>query len=457
MTKNLANKENETFSGNFAIFFATLGSAVGLGNIWKFPYVTGENGGAAFLLVYLGCVVLVGLPILIAEYALGRHTRANVVTAYETMGNHSVWKIPGFLGVASSFLILFFYTTVAGWTYYYFIQSLLGGFQNLTASNAQEVFSDLTAGTMMPLLFQALVVIGTTIIICLGVRRGIEGLTKRLIPLLLVLLLLCVFQSLQLPNSWAGVKFLFVADFSKLTSNSILIALGLAFFKLSLGLGSMITYASYFHKGSNIMRNAVQVVVADTVVSMLAGLAIFPAVFSFGMTPGSGPGLLFMTIPLIFSQMPFGNILTSAFFFLSASAATMAIISMVEVPVAYLIGTWKMRRVSATITVSLVILTVGSLAALSATPKSVLGDIHIFGRTFFDLFDFLSSNFAMPLGGLCCAILMGWRVKKALFKDEITNYGELKMDQRWSVYLFILRYVSPLLVLVIFLNALGVI
>ena len=315
----------------------------------------------------------------------------------------------------------------------------------------------MSSSSFLSISFQWVVVFCTAGIIFLGVRRGIENLTKRLMPLLFVLLILCAFQALRLPNSYEGVKFLFVADFSKLTSNSILIALGLAFFKLSLGLGSMSTYASYFQSNTNLMRNALQVVIADTTVSMLAGLAIFPAVFSFGMEPNSGPGLLFITVPMIFKQMPFGGFLLMIFFFLSASAATMAIISMVEVPVAYLIGSWQLSRKKATFVVSSIVILVGGLAALSATPDSLIGNVKPMGKTFFDWFNFLSSSLFMPLGGLACAILMGWCVNKSILKDELTNYGTLELGDKWKIYLFILRYISPGLVIVVFLNALGIV
>ncbi len=457
MTNNKNSIEQDSFSGSIAAFFATLGSAVGLGNIWMFPYITGENGGGAFLLIYLGCVFSVGLPILIAEYALGRRARSNTVAAYEKLGGSAKWQIPGWMGVVSSFFILFFYTAVAGWTYYYFYLSLVGSFQGVTQEGAKNTFAAMSSSSFLSVSFQWIVVFCTAGIIFLGVRRGIESVTKRLMPLLFVLLILCVIQALRLPNSFEGVKFLFVADFSKLTSNSILIALGLAFFKLSLGLGSMSTYASYFQSNTNLMRNALQVVLADTMVSMLAGLAIFPAVFSFGMEPNSGPGLLFITVPMIFKQMPLGDLLLVIFFFLSASAATMAIISMIEVPVAYLIGSWQLSRKKATFITSLIVILVGVLAALSATPDSLIGNLKPMGKTFFDWFNFLSSSLFMPLGGLACAILMGWCVNKSILKDELTNYGTLELGNKWIIYLFILRYISPGLVIVIFLNALGIV
>jgi len=452
MTKE--SQRQETFSGGLAVFFATLGSAVGLGNIWLFPYITGENGGAAFLLLYFGCTFLVGLPILIAEYAMGRHTRSNIVAAYQKLSGSTFWKIPGFMGVASSFFILFFYTVVAGWVYYYFFQSLTGMIQELTPATTALTFAKLSSNSILSVFCQLVVVAVTSGIIYLGVRKGIEAITKRLMPLLLVLLLICAVQALRLPNSWGGVEFLFSVNFSALTGTSVLTALGLAFFKLSLGIGTMATYASYFNKDTNMSRNAIQVVIADISVSMLAGLAIFPAVFAFGMEPSSGPGLLFMTIPLIFAKMPFGSVLVTLFFFLTASAATMAIISMIEVPVAYLMGNWKMSRKAATFMVSITVFTVGSLAALSATPDSQLGNFLIFGQTFFDSFDFLSSKLLMPLGGLCCALLMGWKADRQILKDEMTNYGMISLGWRWNAYVFLLRYVSPALVIIVFLYTL---
>ena len=450
-------QKKETFSGGFAVFFATLGSAVGLGNIWKFPYVTGQNGGAAFLLIYLGCVLLVGVPILIAEYVMGRHTRGNVVSAYTQLGKKASWKIPGFVSIAGVTMILLFYTAVAGWTYFYFFQSVIGGLSGVSADNVEARFLALTNDGTSSVFWQFVVITVVSGIICLGVRKGIEGLTKKLMPLLLILVILCVIQSLMLPNSWGGVEFLFKPDFSKLTADAILVALGLAFFKLSLGMGCMITYGSYFHKEANIIRNAGQLLVADTTVSMLAGLAIFPAVFAFGMEPGSGPGLLFMTVPLVFSKMPFGGILTAAFFFLSSGAATMAIISMFEVVVAYLQGNWRLSRVQATGLFASFVLVFGSLAALSASPDAVLGKVLIGGKSFFDCFDYLSSNILLPLGGIFTALLVGWVIKPQIVLSELTNQGKLFWGRLIASYFFILRYVAPILVIIVFLRSLDLI
>ena len=329
--------KRESFSGNFTTFFATLSAAVGLGNIWRFPYVIGENGGAAFLLIYFACVFLIGLPILIAEFIIGRSSQGNVAAAYEKIGGPR-WKLAGFMAIASSMLIAFFYTSVTGWTYYYLYKSLTRTLVIENPTAAHEVFTTFVNSPASNILWQWIAIAVAAGVICLGVRKGIERLTKFSMPLLFILMILCMTQSLSLPNSWAGVEFLFKVDFSKVSQESWLTALGLAFFKISLGTGAMLTYSSYFKSEVNLVQSAGQIVIADTLVSILAGLVIFPAVFSFGIDPSSGPGLLFETIPLVFDKMPFGGVLTTVFFFLAASAATSVTIALFEPFTSYLIG-----------------------------------------------------------------------------------------------------------------------
>lgn len=447
------NREN--FSGSITTFFATLSAAVGLGNIWRFHYVVGENGGAAFLLVYFGCVFLIGLPILIAEFILGRSTQKNVVAAYEIRGG-SFWKVAGFMGMASSILIALFYTAVTGWVYHYFFKSLTNSLSIESTQASQSAFLSFINDPASALLWQWFVILLATLVICLGVQKGIERVTKYSMPLLFLLVLICLTQSLSLPKAGEGVSFLLQIDFSKLSRESFLTALGLAFFKISLGTGAMITYSSYFNNKVNIVKNASQIVIADTVVSLLVGLVVFPVVFSFGLAPESGPGLLFETIPLVFSKMPFGQFLTPLFFLLAACAATSVTIALFEPSVSYLIEKWQLSRRKATIGLAIFITLVGSLAALSATPTGLLGGIKIFGKSFFDLFDFTSSNLLMPLGGLFTAILVGWRLSPELVQNELTNQGQLALGNFVGIYLTILRYITPILVLVVFLQALGI-
>ena len=296
------------FSSGLAVFFATLGSAVGLGNIWKFPYLTGQFGGGAFLMVYLLCIVFVGLPVMLSEFYLGRKSRKGAVGAFATLAPGTGGKFIGKMGVASSYLIMFFYSCVAGWVYYYLIKAIRGDFAEITMETAKAQFGSVVIGPLAPIFWQFIVMAVVSAILIMGIKNGIERVTKTLMPVLFILIIICDIRALSLPGAMDGVRFLFEVDFSKLSGAAILTALGLAFFKLSLGIGTMITYASYFTKDNNLLGTAAKVAFSDTLVSLLAGLAIFPTVFSFGLEPGAGPGLLFMTIPLVFSQMPFGNL-----------------------------------------------------------------------------------------------------------------------------------------------------
>ncbi|MBC8014766.1 MAG: sodium-dependent transporter [Sporomusaceae bacterium] len=449
-------KSREKFSSGLAVFFATLGSAVGLGNIWKFPYLTGQNGGGAFLLVYFLCILFVGLPVMLSEFYIGRKTRKNAVGALKQLKPGTAWKNIGTAGVGAAYMIMFFYSCVAGWVYYYLFKAISGDFIGVTMESAKAQFGSVIMGPISPIIWQFIVMAVVAGILAMGVKKGIEKITTTLMPLLFVLIIICDIRALTLPGAAEGVKFLFHVDFGQLSAAAVLAALGLAFFKLSLGMGTMMTYGSYFTEDNNMLGTAVKVALSDTLVSMLAGLAIFPTVFSFGMEPGAGPGLLFMTIPLVFSQMPFGNILLISFFFLTSIAATTAMLSLVEVPVAYWSEERGMSRKKAAVMNAVIIAVVGVLATLSVDKASVLGDITIFGMGFFDLFDYISSNVLLPLGGLFIAIMMGYSIKREEVVAELSNQGKLKIAKLVSVYFFLIRYVTPLLLIVVFLNAIGI-
>lgn len=449
-------QKREGFSSGLAVFFATLGSAVGLGNIWKFPYLTGQFGGGAFLLIYFLCITLVGLPIMLGEFYLGRSTRKNVVGAFEQIKPGQGWGYTGIMAVLGVYFIMFFYSCVAGWVYLYLFKALAGDFAGITAAVAKAQFGSVVVGPWSPIIWQIVVLATVSAILIMGVKQGIERITKTLMPLLFILIILCDIRALTLPGAGAGVEFMFNVDFGKITAPVILTALGLAFFKLSLGIGTMVTYSSYFTQDNNLFGTAAKVAVSDTLVSMLAGLAIFPAVFSFGMEPGAGPGLLFMTIPLVFSQMPFGSILLIAFFFLSSIAATTAMLSLVEVPVAYFVEEKGYGRKKAVVINALIILALGMLASLSADSSALLGQYTVFGKTFFDLFDYLSSNIILPLGGLVIALFVGYVVKPAELRHELTNGGTIPTGL-FDAFIFILRYITPVLLVLVFLSSIGVI
>jgi NSS family neurotransmitter:Na+ symporter len=440
----------DAFASTLGAFAATLGSAIGLGNIWKFPYLTGSNGGAAFVLAYLLAVALVGLPVMVVEHAIGRRMRLDAVRAYDrVIPGQRRWAIVGWAGLASAVLIMAFYTDVAGWVFAYVFESIAAAVSGTPV--APETFAALAGGTWEPLAWQVAVLVLTCGIIAAGVSRGIEKVTKALMPLLLVLLVVCDVRALTLPGALRGVEYLFAPDLGKLTGAVLLSALGLAFFKLSLGMGTMTTYGSYLPAATRIVPNAARVALADTLVSLLAGLAIFPAVFAFGGTPAGGPGLLFATIPLVFAQMPLGGLFTAVFFVLAAIATIGAMVSLVEVPVAWLVEKGRVGRPAAAAITGAVMLALGVLATLSRSP--VLADVRPFGMTFFDLFDFLSSNVLLPLGGLAIAIVGGWLLARDAFLDEV---GRTPAWQGRAVRAAV-RYLAPVLILLILLSGLGVI
>lgn len=458
---NNSNNKRETFSSGLAVFFATLGSAVGLGNIWKFPYMVGQNGGGAFVLIYLICIVLVGMPVMVSEFYIGRSTRKNAVGAFEALKVKPFWKSIGYMGVLSSLFIMFFYSNVAGWVYSYVFKALKGDFIALSslsmedaALNATSQYDAAVGGSISPFVWQIIAVAVVSIIIIAGVKKGIERITKTLLPLLFVLVLICCVRALTLEGAKQGLKFLFLPDFSKLSTSAVLSALGLAFFKLSLGMGTMTTYGSYFTNDNNLFNTSTRVALSDTLVSLLVGIAIFPVVFTFGMEPGMGPGLLFKTIPLVFSKIPFGNLLLVAFFILASIAATTAMLSLVEVPVAFFIEEKNMSRNKAVLLTSGLILLVG---LLTVHPKSVFGSVVIGGKGFFDLFDYLSSNIMLPIGGLLISIFVGYVANKDEVSYELSNHSTLNNEGIIKFYINILRYLTPALLVIVFLNSIGII
>jgi NSS family neurotransmitter:Na+ symporter len=447
------SKNRDAFASTLGAFAATVGSAIGLGNIWKFPYLTGSNGGAAFVLTYLLSVAFVGIPIMVVEHVIGRKTRLNAVHAYgSAVPRQKFWSGIGWAGMVAAFLIMAFYTDVAGWVFAYVFKSL-GAF--LAGSTLTPgTFGALASGTWEPLFWQIVVLAVTTAIIAAGVSKGIEKVTKTLMPLLFILLIVCDIRALTLHGASAGVVYLFKPDLSKLTGTVLLSALGLAFFKLSLGMGTMTTYGSYLPDQTRIVPNATRVALADTAVSLLAGLAIFPAVFAFGGTPAGGPGLLFSTIPLIFSKMPLGGLFTVLFFILAAIATVGAMVSLIEVPVAWIIEKGHVKRpVAAAIAGGLMFL-LGILATLSQSP--VLADVKFFGKDFFGLFDFVSSNVLLPIGGLAIAVVGGWLLSRKAFTDEM-NKGYATEPWHGRIIFAFIKYLSPFLILLILLNSLGVI
>lgn len=451
----MTQHNRDGFTSTFGVLVATLGSAVGLGNIWKFPYLTGANGGAGFLLVYLIATLLIGLPVMIAETTLGRAARANAVTTFERLAppNQRGWKAMGWMGFAAAFLIMAFYSEVAGWVFAYIFKAISGQILTTDPKIAGAAFGALVSNPVSSLIWQWIVLAITGGIIVFGVSRGIEAVTRKLMPLLFCLLLILGIRSLTLPGALEGIKFLFTPDFAKITPAVILTALGLAFFKLSIGMGTMVTYGSYFRDNQNIPVTAGRVMLADLTVSMLAGIAIFPAVFAFGFAPAAGPSLVFMTIPAVFASMPGGTLFMTLFFILTAVASIGAILSLLEVPIAILCERFKLGRKRATAITIMLIALLGAPAALS---QGVGAEWKLFGLNPFDLFDFLSSNILLPLGGILICVFVGWVYGLPQWEKQLSNSGKLQNGWLVQVVFFLIRYVTPFSIAIVLLHGLKV-
>jgi len=447
--------KRDGFTSTFGVLLATLGSAVGLGNIWKFPSLTGMNGGAGFLLVYLLATLLVGLPVMIVETMLGRAARANAITTFEKVAprNQWWWKIIGWMGFVAALLIMAFYSDVAGWVYAYIVKAVSGEISTTDPKVAAEVFGKLVSNPVSSLLWQWVVLGVTGSIIMLGVSKGIEAVARKLMPLLFILLLVLCARSLTLPGAMQGLTFLFSPDFAKITPAVVLTALGLAFFKLSIGMGTMLTYGSYFRENQNIPVTATRVMFADLSISLLAGIAIFPAVFALGFEPEAGPSLVFMTIPAVFTSMPGGTVFMTIFFILTAIASVGAILSLLEVPVAILSERFGLGRKSASF---LTILAIGLLGVPAALSQSLTAEVKIFGRNPFDLFDFLSSDVLLPLGGILICLFVGWVYGLPEVEKQLSNNGTLRNKPLIRIVFFLIRYVTPLSIAAVLLHGLKV-
>ncbi len=443
------------FTTGLGVLAATLGSAVGLGNIWKFPALTGMNGGAAFILIYLLCTLLVGLPVMIAEQMLGRHARADAIRTFRKLApGRFPWWITGVMGFAAAFLIMGFYTEVAGWVFAYIVKAASGQVLSTDPAVTSAAFEGLVTSPLLSLVVQWVVLLLIGAIIMMGVSKGIERTTKRLMPVLFGLLVLVGLRSLTLPGAGEGLAFLFRPDFSAISGEVVLIAMGLAFFKLSLGMGTMLTYGSYFREDQNIPATATRVMLADLTVSLLAGIAIFPAVFAFGFAPDAGPSLLFVTIPAVFTAMPLGSVFMVLFFILCAVAATGAMLSLLEVPVSILNEQFQMSRRRATVITLVGLALVGSLAALSS---SATAGLKLFGMNAFDLYDYTTSNILLPLGGLLICLFVGWVWGYKNMKAALSNHGALSNERVITGLFLLVKFVAPVLILIIMLNGLGIV
>lgn len=449
----IPSANRDSFGSKFGVIAATAGSAIGLGNIWRFPYVAGENGGAAFLIIYVGFIVAIGIPVMLSEFTIGRSAQQNAFGSFKKLAPNRPWYLIGLMGVVAAFMILAFYTTVAGWTLEYIYQSIVNGFNGKSSDELNTMFSSFTSGTLRPLIWFFVFMALTAFIIMAGVQKGIEKSTKILMPVLLILLVALVIRSVTLPGAEKGIAFLFKPDFSKITPSTILEALGQAFFSLSIGMGTLITYGSYIQKKDNLGSTAFSVAFADTFIAILAGLAIFPAVFAFNINPSEGAGLVYITLPNIFQQMPGGYFFSLMFFLLLGVAALTSTISVLEVIVAFFVEELKLKRKSATILATSSVSVLGIMCVLST---SAMADFKIFGLTVFDLLDFTSANILLPLGGLFIVLFVAWYLGKNEAKKELSNNGELKTGYI-PLYMFIIKFIAPLAIAFIFLQGVGLI
>ena len=445
-----------SFGSKIGIILATAGSAVGLGNVWRFPYMTGENGGAAFILVYILFIFLLGLPGMVNEFIIGRHSASNAARAYHKMSRGKPWKGVGLLGILCSTIILGFYSVVAGWCLQYLYASVAGHISG-DADYVSRYFVEFSSSPIRPILWAVGFVLLTHLVIIRGVKKGIERISKLLMPTLFVLLIILVIASCMLPGAMAGVEFLFKPDFSKITPDVILAALGQSFFSLSLGTACLCTYASYFGRETNLLKSAVEISVIDTIIAILAGLMIFPAAFSVGVSPDSGPSLVFITLPNVFQQafagMPLvGYVISILFYALLAVAALTSTISMHEIGTAYFHEELKKPRSVAAWIVTVAACGIGILSSLSCGAY----ELKLLGMSLMDFFDCITAQYMMPIGALMTSLYIGWGARTAVVNREFTNCGTV-YRRLFPVYLFMVRFICPILIIIVFLNQLGVI
>ena len=442
------NNEQRGFTSNIGAILAAAGGAVGLGNIWRYPYMVGQNGGGAFLIVNMFFVLAIGIPLMMSEFVIGRRSQRNVIGAYMKLERKKGWGAIGNVSIVAAAMIYAFYSVVAGWTLNYIVLACTNQLSGLNPEQVAEAFSSFTSHSYWPVIFQLIFLGITALVISLGVQKGIEKISKILMPVLFILLLLMVVRSLTLPGAKEGLRFLFHPDFSKLTGAGVLGALGQSFFSLSLGMGAMVTYGSYIRKEDSLFKTSLWISICDLLVAILAGVVIFPAVFSFGMDPAGGPQLVYVVLPNVFNSMPMGGLFAAVFFILLGIAALTSTISLQEIIVAFNVEELHWSRRKSSIISMLVVFFIGMFCALSFGP---LNHCKNLGRTIFEFFDLITASYMMPIGALAMTIFLGWFYPKVEVQDEITNGGALK-GKFFELYYFILRYVAPLALIVIIIS-----
>ena len=453
----MESTQRANFGSRLGIILATAGSAVGLGNVWRFPYMTGQNGGAAFILIYIGCVLLLGIPCMISEFIIGRRAQANTARAYTQLSGGTPWRWVGYLGVLTGFLITGYYAVVSGWCLEYIYASLMGHLQG-DADYVAAYFAQFSQNPWKPVLWMLLFFGITHWVITRGVEKGIEKASKLMMPTLFILLLVIVVAACTLPGADKGVNYLFKPDFSKVSRDVFLGALGQSFYSLSIAMGCLCTYASYFSRQTDLTKSAVQISVIDCLVAILAGLMIFPAAFSVGVSPDSGASLVFITLPNVFNQafsaIPWlGTVIALLFYALLSLAALTSLMSLHEVSTAFFHEELKTTRQRGALIVTITCALIGIFCSLSLGGYDGL---QLFGMPLFDLFDFVTGQLFLPIGGFLTCLFMGWYVPKHIVKDELTNGGTLRTTY-FGLYLFSVRYICPVCILLIFLHQFGII
>ena len=446
------SNERAQFVTRIGAIAATVGSAVGLGNIWRFPYEAGKNGGGAFLLIYIGCVLLVGIPVVVSEFIIGRGTHKNVAGALKQLAPGTKWHWMSYMGILASLMILSFYSVVCGWIIEYLFQAVSGNLSGHSAQDYTNMFNAFVANPWRTVMWTVLFLCINFFVLRRGIKKGIEKVANFMMPVLFVILLVFIAYALTLPGATKGLKFLFFPDFSHLSPKVAIGAMGQAFFSLSVGLSCLLTYASYFKDSDSLAKNATIVAVLDTLVAILSGMMIFPVVFSFGMQPEAGPKLVFEILPNIFQQLPCAYLWSVMFFLLLFFASITSTISMSEISITFMVEEHQLSRKNATLLNTGIGIAFGTLCALSF---SVLSDFTIFGKTLFDLFDFVSSNILLPLGGVFFAWFVGWYVDKKFVDNELTNHGATKVSIWRRPLFFCIRYFAPIAIIIIFLYGLG--
>lgn len=445
-------KENQQWSSKLGFILSAAGSAIGLGAIWKFPYIAGVSGGGAFFFIFLLFTILLGLPLLLAEFAIGRSTQSDAIESYKKIAPDSKWHSIGYLGMITCFVLLSFYSVVGGWIILYLVKAISGELNGLNQQQFGELFGATISNPLLSVGAHLVFMIITIAVVAKGVQNGIERTSKFMMPALFLLFIVLIFRSITLDGAMEGVQFLFYPDFSKLTSEAILAALGQSFFTLSVGVSVMLTYSSYLPKDSNLPQSAISIVGMNIFIVVMAGLAIFPGVFTFGLKPDAGPVLLFNVLPTVFNQMAFGMIFFVAFLLLFLFASLTSAFSMLEIIVSVIAKGDANKRIKWSWIIGLTIFAVGVPSALSF---GIWSEVSIFGKSIFDAADYLVSNILMPIGALLISIFVPLKMKKSMLYSELANGSSLSKGL-FNTWFFLMRYVAPIAIFLVLLDVLGI-